>query len=465
MTHVRTLILGGGMSGLSCAYHLNKAGNHDYVLLERSDEPGGLSRSIKQDGFVFDHTGHLLHLHKPYTQKLIPDLLADNIVSNERRAWIYSHKIYTHYPYQANLHGLPQPVIDECLKGMEGAQIMGHRSTDGLDPNGVKRPQTPQTPVITDRRTPQSFENWVLHTFGSGFGKHFFFPYNEKLWQVSIKDLTDEWVAPFVPLPSIREIKEGALTDQTKKYGYNTTFYYPREGGIQSLAFAFAKNLPHIRLNTSVVALSLKKKEATLSTGETISYGSLVNSVPLVRFLQMAKELPSEIISGQKLLRCSSVCDINLGVKRPDISNDKKHWIYFPEREYNFYRVGFPMNFSDRTTPPGCSSMYVEIGYKQNKPFDEANAVKEAIRGLLKCGLLRDESEIMTRNILHIPFAYVTYDRNRTRIVDGDKGILSWLRSQNVYSIGRFGAWKYSYMEEAILEGQATAEKILGQQA
>jgi protoporphyrinogen oxidase len=215
-------------------------------------------------------------------------------------------------------------------------------------------------------------------------------------------------------------------------------------------------------LNTSVVSLNLKKKEATVSAGETISYDYIVNSVPLVRFLQMTKGLPAKILADQKLLRCSSVCDINLGVKRPDITNDKKHWIYFPEREYNFYRVGFPMNFSDRTTPPGCSSMYVEIGYTPEKPFNEANAIKEAIRGLLQCGLLRDESEIITRNILHIPFAYVTYDRNRTRIVDGDKGILAWLRSQNVYSIGRFGAWKYSYMEEAILEGQATAGKILG---
>src|SRR6266850_1282535 len=87
MSHVRTLILGGGMSGLSCAYHLKE----NYLLVEKSDEPGGLSRSIKQDGFVFDHTGHLLHLRNPYTLKLIPELLGDNLELNQRRAWIYSH--------------------------------------------------------------------------------------------------------------------------------------------------------------------------------------------------------------------------------------------------------------------------------------------------------------------------------------------------------------------------------------
>src|SRR5882757_5088882 len=123
MNRVRTLILGGGMSGLSCAYHLKKAGDTNYLLVERSDEPGGLSRSIKQDGFVFDHTGHLLHLHNPYTEKLIlEDLLKNNYVKNERDARIYSHRTYTRYPYQANLFGLPQEVKDECLQGLKVAQ-------------------------------------------------------------------------------------------------------------------------------------------------------------------------------------------------------------------------------------------------------------------------------------------------------------------------------------------------------
>lgn len=455
------------MSGLSCAYHLHQKGDDNYLLLERSDEPGGLSRSIKQDGFVFDHTGHLLHLHNPYTKNLIPELLGNNIVENERQAWIYSHSRYTKYPYQANLYGLPQNVIDDCLNGLKAAQQnKGHRSTDHLDKNGEKTSKTStksfEIPLVERRESPQPFENWVLYTFGEGFGEHFFFPYNEKLWTVPRNELTSEWVAPFVPRPSIRDIEEGARSDQTKKFGYNITFYYPKEGGIQALALAFARNLPNIQLNTSVKSIDLNHKIVTLSTDKIVSYDFLVNTSPLTRFLDMMKDLPQTIIEGRKLLRASSVYDINLGINRPDISENKKHWIYFPEKEYRFYRVGFPMNFSDRTTPRGCSSMYVEIGYRHGEPFDEKQAMDDAIRGLIKSKLLRNEKEIITRNILRIPIAYVTYDKNRTITVDGDNGILCWLRSQNIHSIGRFGAWKYSYMEEAILEGRSTAEKILG---
>src|SRR5262249_21253356 len=119
----------------------------------------------------------------------------------------------------------------------------------------------------------------------------------------------------------------------------------------------------------------------------------------------------------------------------------------------------FPMNFSTHMTPPGCSSMYVEIAYRPEAPIDPARAVKDAIRGLLDCGLLKSPSEIVTTNILHIPIAYVTYDQFRTPLT---KTVLDFLEGERVYSIGRFGAWKYSYMEEAILEGKATAEKISG---
>src|SRR5712691_7673749 len=160
--------------------------------MERSDEPGGLSRSIKQDGFVFDHTGHLLHLHNPYTQNLIPKLLGDNIVENQRRAWIFSHHTFTRYPFQANTYGLPRKVIEECLAGLAEAQLgekglprrrRSDKLSDGRDTIALNFSDT-KYDKTHERRKIESFKHWVLRTFGKGFAKHFFFPYNEKLWTV-----------------------------------------------------------------------------------------------------------------------------------------------------------------------------------------------------------------------------------------------------------------------------------------
>lgn len=427
--HVRTLILGGGMSGLSCAYHLKS----DYQLWEKSDEPGGLSRSIKQDGFVFDHTGHLLHLRDPYTLELIPRLLGDNLVKNNRNAWIYSNGASTRYPFQANTYGLPPKVIKECLQGVIAAQLAGKPAT----------------------RTPETLRQWVLRTFGKGFGKHFFFPYNEKLWTVNADTLTAEWMAPFVPKPSVSEIIEGAFSDRTQQYGYNATFLYPREGGIQSLAFAFAQPLKQVRLQQEVKQIDLEHKQVTSVSGEVVSYDYLVTSLPLARFLAMTKSLPPAISDAAKKLRWTSVYNLNLGINRANLTD--KHWIYFPEKKYRFYRVGFPMNFSDKMTPPGCSSMYIELAYTPGKPPNDKQTIKECLKGLYDCGLLQRGDKIVSQLVLHIPIAYVIFDKNRTPVT---QALLAYLSSQDVYSIGRFGGWKYSYMEEAILEGKAAAERI-----
>ncbi len=49
----RTIVVGGGMSGLTAAVYLARAG-HDVLLLEKNKECGGLLSSFSRDGFTFD---------------------------------------------------------------------------------------------------------------------------------------------------------------------------------------------------------------------------------------------------------------------------------------------------------------------------------------------------------------------------------------------------------------------------
>ena len=52
-THA-VVVVGGGISGLVCAYALRRAGL-DAVLLESSDRPGGVIRSERRDAWLFEH--------------------------------------------------------------------------------------------------------------------------------------------------------------------------------------------------------------------------------------------------------------------------------------------------------------------------------------------------------------------------------------------------------------------------
>jgi len=120
------LILGGGLTGLSCAYHLTE----DSTVYERLPEIGGLARSEETNGFIFDYAPHILYTIDPYASKLIHELLKGNIHIKQRRAFIYHGKynLYTQFPFQAHLYGLPGDVVgDWSYPGLVEGELLHRR--------------------------------------------------------------------------------------------------------------------------------------------------------------------------------------------------------------------------------------------------------------------------------------------------------------------------------------------------
>lgn len=435
MIKTDVLILGGGLAGLSTAYHLKQRGVTALVV-EKAPTVGGTAGSVKKDGFTFDYTGHLLHLHDPYGTKLIMELLGSNWSELQRRAAIYSQGVYTRYPFQANTYGLPKKVIDECVVGFL---------------RSVHRP-------VSLAQHP-SFRDWSLAHFGAGISKHFMFPYNEKLWGRALSRLTTEWQGRFVPKPTPAEVVYGALTDQKKFFGYNASFKYPKTGGIQVLPDALAARLDaaQIMTNSPVLGVDLEARVASVQGAGEIAYQRLVNTMPLVEFLDLASPLPDSVVSARGKLNYNTVWNLNLGVKRACVTD--KHWIYFPEKRYPFYRVGSQSNFSAATAPKGASSLYVEVARPAHVKVDVRRLESQVLDGLLRCGLLRRSDKLLSRTWMPVKCGYVVYDFDRGPAV---KAIFGYLGKKRVESIGRYGAWKYSFMEETILDGKACAERLAG---
>jgi len=429
--NVDVLVVGGGLAGLSAAYHLK---GKTCKVVEREKEPGGTARSFKVGDFTFDFTGHLLHLHNPYTKRLVTSLLKNRFYSCIRKAAIFSHGTYTNYPFQANTHGLPSNVIDECILGFFKSLLRGISRRPKKNPD---------------------FHQWSLDIFGKGISKYFMVPYNQKLFQTSLKKMNVDWCGPFVPRPKLEDVIRGALVVQDKKFGYNTRFLYPKKGGIQELARAFGRRLKNLSLNTGIQSIDWKKRVAFLSTGERIRYKYLINTIPLYEFLKISKLLPKKVRRASRTLKKAGILCLNIGVRRPKISD--KSWIYFPEKKYPFYRVGFPMNFTPHNVPRGCSSMYVEVPMNLAKKYSKSGILREVRKGLIACGILKSSDRLPVVQFLPIKYAYVIYDNFRAPAL---KTIFSFLMSHRIQSVGRYGGWKYSFMEEAILDGKRAAEKI-----
>jgi protoporphyrinogen oxidase len=431
------LIAGAGLAGLSAARSLRGSGLRSLVV-EKEDKVGGRSGTVEHEGFLFDHSGHLLHLHDPHAKRLILRLLAGNIRLLERSSWIFSQQVFTRYPFQANLGGLPPRSAEECaaafLKNL-------HR------------------PVKCSPRA--SFRDWALAAFGEGICRRFMFPYNEKLWGAPLSRMTTDWQGRFLPRPSPEEVLYGTLLEHRRFFGYNAVFRYPLRGGIQALPDALAAELEGgLHLRTELQAVDLRERTARVSGLGEVRYERLVSTLPLPFLLDLCEGLPKAVREARSRLRWRTVYCLNLGIGRPKMSD--KHWIYFPEKRFAFYRAGFSSNFSDHIAPAGTSSMYIEVARRPEERVDLESLEGKILEGLRSCGLLKGSDRLAARLWDRIDCAYVVYDRQRLGAV---RTIMDFLQGFGVESIGRWGGWKYSFMEEAVRDGMHCAQRLLGVRA
>ena len=424
------LIIGAGLAGLSTAYHL---GERSYRVIEKEKEAGGLCRSYQKDGFTFDMTGHLLHFRQAAIKALVEGLLDGRMEQHVRRSFIYSHRTYTEYPFQVNTYGLPPEVVRECLLGF----------IDTLTKPATMRP--------ADR----SFKDWILDNMGEGIARHFMVPFNEKLWQVSLDELTSDWVSWLVPKPNLKDVINGALGVKDKAFGYNPTFLYPAQGGISVLPRAFLPGVRDIVYGCELIEVETARRRATFSDGRVEGYETLVSTIPVPELVRRCTDLPKAIREAVGGLRCVSVYNVNLGVARKKVSD--KHWIYFPEPEFPFYRVGFPMNFSPSLGPPGCSSLYVEVSHQPAHAVPEAALIQRIRDGLERAGIFRSDDELVVADVKDIRYAYVLFDQHRTRALPA---ILEELARRGIHSIGRYGRWEHTSMEDAMAQGKQLAEQL-----
>ncbi len=420
------------MAGLSAGWMLERL-RLPYLLVESEETVGGLCRSLRRGGYLFDYSGHLLCFQKDEIRLWIQEICQDQWRAFERRAAIYIEEKLVPFPFQAHLGALPEPIMRECL---------GEAVLTRLEP-------------MTDP-APHSWKDWIQRKFGRGIAKHFFFPYHAKLWGTPLEDLWARGLEWSVPSLSLKELVDGALGGTNPRMGYNALFYYPSQGGIETLPKALAQGLSRIKTGCALREVRWREKVAVLQNGEEIRYERLLASIPLPRLVEsLSPEVPP-IRNAAQGLRCADIWVINIGVSREGVS--EHHWIYFPEGEYPFFRIGCYTAFGPHLAPKGCSSLYVEVPGHWIRSQRCRDWIGECLDGLVRSGLLRGRDEVDCVEPIHIPFAYVIFDRYRHRVLNE---ILLFLEAQGIHMMGRYGRWGYGTMEGALCEGRQTALRVV----
>lgn len=432
----KVVIIGAGLTGLSVAYHLEQNNFFDFEIYEKESRPGGLMRSEQSDGFTFDYTGHFLHVsNQDFYQFIDATMGIEHFDVVQRQAAIYAYNTFIQYPFQMNLYGLPSQVIYECLHEY------------------IKKPRM--------KRTPKTFYEWVITYFGKGLGKHFFFPYNEKLLAFPLKKIHHAWTGRFVPKTSLQEILIGALEKRSEqqKVGYNSSFYYPKKGGIEFCIKQLTNKIScPINTQHECVALDQEKKMIKFANGASTSYKTLVTTAPLDYTLKsMQHSSRSTLKQAIPHLWCNTVVNFNIGFSKPQTY--PYHWVYFPEHASPFYRLGFWHNISESLVTPKNSGIYGELSYQPRKKTrtEIKKTIDRAIEHTLRF-LELTQQDVATIKTLELSHGYVIYDNWREKNITK---IQQALEDYDIYSCGRFGAWKYSSMQEAFVDGKEIALRIL----
>ena len=435
MTERQDVILGAGLAGMTAAYTLQELGETGWQVYEREQRVGGHARSTEIDGYVFDFGPHILFAADPEIGALVRDLLGTNFTAQSREAFIYHHaySLYTRFPFQAHLYGLPRHVVLACLSGLVTA---------------------------VERRArgefhPQNYEEWMRGFFGDGITEHLMAPYARKVWTVEPSEMDFAWIDRRVPTPDVERIIAGALSEDVEQVGATAHFWYPKRGGIEALPRALGERVGDVQLGRAVERIDVAARTVGFRDGGRVTFDRMIYTLPLSHLASFVPDLPPRVRDACAALRYQGIYCLNLGVARPSISD--KHWIYFYEDEFPFHRLSFPGNFTPENVPPGKSSISMEIAFSDVLPLDRGRIVERAIEALTNARILNPDDRIELIHAEEILPAYVIYDLDHAFNVDVIRG---WLAEHRILIAGRFGEWQYFNMDHAMKSGRDAARAI-----
>lgn len=420
MTNVDYLILGAGVSGLSFANGLKSKDN--YLIIEKENEAGGYCRTIKRNGFVWDYAGHFFHFSHPDFKKQFEDITqSDETVTKTKNTKIFYKNGYIDYPFQKNIHQLNKEEMIDCLYDLF-------------------------TKIEKDQYI--SFLDMLYGKFGRSITEKFLKPYNEKLYACDLNILDVDAMGRFFPYANIGDIIRNMK--EANNSSYNNSFLYPKKGA-SVFVDKLLNGIDNKKLHLSEEVVKIDLDEKIVFTNKSIyKFKYLISSLPLNSFLSMIDTPLETKIS----FSYNKVLVLNLGFNRDSLDKDI-HWLYVPEKDINFYRVGFYNNIIGDNR----LSLYIEIGYSKSATIDDSeieNQLNVSLMNLKKTGIITTHKLIDWEPVIMDP-AYVHITKDTLKYVNSEK---ERLKKIGVYIIGRYGEWKYCSIEDCMVDAKDALKSI-----
>ncbi len=443
-------VLGAGLAGLASGFQLAEIGEKP-IIIEKANVVGGLCRSFKTKGFVFDLGGHRFLPEDKRISDFVSSLFTGNELGmGERKSQIFLKGKFLLYPPELSdtLRKLGFATSVDCLLKGSYARI---------------RHQILKKEEI-------SLEDWLLNRFGSKLCNIYFAPYSAKLWGKDPTKISSDWAPERIAVRSINKaILNLFVSNRSRTHARK--FLYP-EGGVGEIPSRIGEKVKsgggQIFTGHEVAKITIKPAAFHIETrapgGEKRTFCSkkLISTIPLPELVSiLAPSPPGEVVDSAKRLCFRSVRFLNLMVDTPQITDNT--WLYTPERNCVFFRIQEFSNWRPSNCPPGKTSLTLEIACDKNKPMwnmKDEELLNVCLVDLKKMGIDL-ENKVIDYFSSYAEHAYPVYSLEYKYHLQKIYRFIG--NFKNLIICGRQGLFRYINMDKVLETGFKAAASLYGE--
>jgi protoporphyrinogen oxidase len=450
----RVVIVGAGPAGLTAGFEAAKAGWEVAILEKDPVYVGGISRTVRHEGYRFDIGGHRFFSKSDEVTRWWKERLPGDFIQVRRMSRIYYRRKFFDYPLK------PWNALSNLGFFTSVACVLSY---------GWAR--------LFPRRPEKSLEDWVQNRFGRRLFRIFFKTYTEKVWGIPTSELSADWAAQRIKGLSLSKAVLNAFKGKPREgeavvKTLIDTFSYPRLGPGQM----WEKAAADIRELGGRILMGSRVTTIRHSGGRVTSIGSVdthgnpqsldgdqfIVSMPL-RETVLAFDPPLSLaaITAAKGLRYRDFLTVALVVEGENPFPD--NWIYIHEPGVKLGRIQNFKNWSEAMIGrPGTTCLGLEYFCFEGDGLwtaSDQELIELGKRELAELGLA-DPAKVSGGTVVRVEKAYPVYDpgyQEKVEIIRSELGTLG-----NLCVVGRNGMHKYNNQDHSMMTAILAARNLDG---
>ena len=493
------VIIGAGPAGLTAAYELlSRSKEYRVILLEESDEIGGISKTVRYHGNRMDIGGHRFFSKDErvmeWWNRIMPRQGAlafdDRKLGRERpvtpggpdpekedRVMLVRHRVSRIY-YRKKFFDYPITMKPQTFKNMGFASTV----KAGFSYIGS----------AVHKREENSLEDFYINRFGRVLYSMFFEGYTEKLWGRHPSEISADWGAQRVKGLSIMAVVKDMFSkmlpkSKEKKRKVETSlieeFYYPKFGPGQlweTVAGEVVKMGGELRKGCSVQKINTDGKGQVLTltcsvngAEEQITGDLFISSMPVKDLVAGMNAVPEEMAQIAEGLPYRDFVTVGLLVDRLNLKNETNiktlnHivpdcWIYVQDVGVKLGRIQIFNNWSPYLVADPEHKVWIGLEYFCNEGdgfwnMQDEDCIRFATEELVKMGVITSGAEVHDAHRERVKKAYPAYFDTYSEM---DRLIQYLDGFENLYCVGRNGQHRYNNMDHSMATAFETVDNIL----